>query len=201
MGCDIHGTVELHRYDKWRGVTDIVWLVGRSYDSFGCLFGVRNSAGFAPLFDDRGFPDDASRRVDERFDEFGGKETYGSIGFHSATHCTLAEINSVDWDERAESRDRRLTVVDEDGEQQIKASYMRGVHEELTDDELARAKDGERVPVGGSDGEQHYAVHRMMRRKDALSGAWEWLLFEYLPVLAQRVESESDVRLTVWFDN
>jgi hypothetical protein len=92
-------------------------------------------------------------------------------------------------------------VVDEEGTKKAKASYMAGVHETLSDSELERAKDGERVQLSDTDGESRYAVHKQLTREEALSGAWEWFLFDYLDVLEQRVEDATDVRLTVWFDN
>lgn len=45
---------------------------GNSYDGLACLFGVRNSFGFRPLAEDRGFPDDASDGLRGEFAGYGG---------------------------------------------------------------------------------------------------------------------------------
>ncbi|SDT81697.1 hypothetical protein SAMN05216371_6776 [Streptomyces sp. TLI_053] len=49
--------------------------VGRDYDAFGCLFGVRNYANFRPLAAGRGLPADASAGVSARFAQL--TEWYG----------------------------------------------------------------------------------------------------------------------------
>jgi len=206
MGCDIHGAIEWYRYDGWRYVGPLIWKVGRSYDTFGSLFGVRNAARFKPLFLDRGFPENISRGTRENVEEWVGEDTtiqerLGDIDFHSATHVTLSELNDVDWSETAEDNDNRISVVDDSGQTKAKASYMAGVHESLSDAELERARSGERVELSDTDGEKRYAVHKKMTRKEALSGAWRWLIFDYLPTLTDRVQDDSEVRLVVWFDN
>jgi len=201
MGCDIHGSIEMYKYDRWRQVGRLIWFVGRSYDTFGCLFGVRNSSNITPLFPKRGFPDEKSRRLKERIEEMGGMEHLGSIGFHSPSWFTLDELDAVDWEESAEEPDQRVSVVDADGNTQIKAGYLRRLDEQLSGDEFRRVRNGERVQLPDRDGEERYAVCETLKRKHALSGAWEWLLFEYLETLADRVDDRSEIRLTVWFDN
>ena len=77
MGTDISGVVECRpRWARegggeaasWEAALDLFLLdVTRSYDAFGCLFGVRNHAGFRPFAADRGMPADASDRRVHRF--------------------------------------------------------------------------------------------------------------------------------------
>ncbi|MEV7233076.1 hypothetical protein AB0N06_03510 [Streptomyces sp. NPDC051020] len=60
MGTDIVDFIECRAswYEKgkpWSAAVDLLYM-GRSYDAFGCLFGVRNRAGFRPLAAGRGLP-------------------------------------------------------------------------------------------------------------------------------------------------
>ena len=61
MGTDIAGWIEVNVSPEdneglWLAIVDLGLLLERSYDLFGCLFGVRNYARFRPLFADRGLP-------------------------------------------------------------------------------------------------------------------------------------------------
>jgi hypothetical protein len=72
MGVDITGWVEVKPiyFDPTATADPIVpilgrwvpiihnvgFLVGRDYDTFGCLFGARNHANFIPLAAERGIP-------------------------------------------------------------------------------------------------------------------------------------------------
>jgi hypothetical protein len=127
-------------------------------------------------------------------------EHVGSIDFHSPTYFTLDELDDVDWDEYADAPDNRISVVDESGETKAKGAYMSGIHESLNEAELAKARGGERVEVSPTNGEARYAVHKRMTRREALSGAWQWILFDYMSVLADRFDNDG-VRMVVWFDN
>ena len=70
MGTDIYGGIEFRHpgvgtdwYDGEPWVTAIdLWPLydGRDYATFGCLFGVRNYAGYVPLAAGRGLPADIS---------------------------------------------------------------------------------------------------------------------------------------------
>ena len=201
MGCDIHGMVEAVPQDPDRHyiryLCPIAGVVSRSYDSFGCLFGVRNSVGFNPLFDGRGLPDEFSITGKDRVEDSGD---VGSIIFHHPTYFTYSELSEVDWSEQTERLDSRLAVVDEDGNTQMKGSYISSIHDNLTEDEKERLEDGERIELSDTNGAARYAVHKTPTRKEALSGAWQWFLFELLPTYKDRYESH-DIRVTVWFDN
>ncbi|MFD7900560.1 hypothetical protein [Streptomyces sp. NPDC059743] len=70
MGTDIHGGIEFRHpgvgtdyYDgeSWVAAMDLWPLYDQTdYAAFGCLFGVRNYAGFRPLAPGRGLPPDLS---------------------------------------------------------------------------------------------------------------------------------------------
>lgn len=105
MSTDISGMIECRPGARIWGLDDedSVWEVGidlyllnqgNAYDGLACLFGVRNSYGFRPLAEDRGFPDDASDGLREEFAGYGGSpDVYGT------TWLTWAELNATDWQE------------------------------------------------------------------------------------------------------
>jgi hypothetical protein len=105
MGADIHGHVECRatfgfaddfddEYTCWEAAVDLDFLyAGRSYTAFGCLFGVRNHAGFRPLAEGRGLPADVAAETRRPYDEWAGA--------HSATWIGRPELADADWDERA----------------------------------------------------------------------------------------------------
>lgn len=116
MGCDIHGRVEVDRASKfddeegwWSVASHLSPFVGRRYDAFGCLFGVRNNAGFEPIAADRGIPDDAARKTREAHESWGRDA-------HSESFITYAELQDVDWWNPAGKLDGRYSVLDENKE-------------------------------------------------------------------------------------
>ncbi|OMI39808.1 hypothetical protein [Streptomyces sparsogenes] len=63
---------------------------GNDYTAFGCLFGVRNHAGWAPVAAGRGLPDDASAQVRRDY------EQWAPLGaLHSATWVTWQELEAL----------------------------------------------------------------------------------------------------------
>ncbi|MGW7461350.1 hypothetical protein ACWGIO_27150, partial [Streptomyces sp. NPDC054797] len=83
MSTDVSGMIECRPGARLWGPDDedSVWEVGidlfllnrgNAYDGLACLFGVRNSYGFRPLAEDRGFPDDASDGLRGEFAGYGG---------------------------------------------------------------------------------------------------------------------------------
>ncbi|GHJ91621.1 hypothetical protein SNE510_11400 [Streptomyces sp. NE5-10] len=77
-GCDIHGFAEcwttyrvLDAEDtKWWAAMDLDQVYGGcDHDAFGCLFGIRNHAGFRPLAAGRSLPPEASDAVRRQLDE------------------------------------------------------------------------------------------------------------------------------------
>ncbi|MEV6437464.1 hypothetical protein [Streptomyces anulatus] len=105
MSTDISGMIECRPGARIWGLDDedSVWEVGidlyllnqgNAYDGLACLFGIRNSYGFRPLAEDRGFPDDASDGLREEFAGYGGPpDVYGT------TWLTWAELDTTNWQE------------------------------------------------------------------------------------------------------
>ncbi|MEU8543769.1 hypothetical protein AB0C52_27900 [Streptomyces sp. NPDC048717] len=117
MGADIHGFIECRitygtideEAADWQPAIDLALLYGgRSYDAFGCLFGVRNRAGFRPLAQERGLPPDVSAEVRSCYED--DPDLY-----HSASWIGWEELAAVDWDEPAavERMTRRQAVKDD----------------------------------------------------------------------------------------
>ncbi|MEU9144968.1 hypothetical protein [Streptomyces sp. NPDC048349] len=207
MGTDIHGFVEcVYDVDEpWAAAIDMDLLYhGRDYDAFGCLFGVRNFAGFRPLAEGRGLPEDVSSAVRAEFEE------WGSDG-HSPTWISWAELKRVDWSEPAERVDARIHEYrrTEDGWAMYgKSAWSPRVAEVAG---LARERDPGRLvryeahdwPEGTEwpDGEDRlYRIGRLTRR-EAIAAESEWQpLWTVMETLAS-LYGDENVRLTVWFDN
>lgn len=200
MGCDIHGYVEVdkrHNRDGdpwWKAAGNLFPFVGRSYDSFGCLFGVRNYSRFDPIAPKRGIPDDAGRTVTEDY------ESWGSDA-HSASYITYSEIKAIDRSETAKDRDGRYSILDENKEPTgTKFSLVSGGASgwnEIVSENQDKIDAGE--PVPNKSGER-YIQRRKQTRGEALSGAWDWFLTDYCGLLADRFGDDA-VRVVVWFDN
>lgn len=71
MSTDVSGMIECRpgahlwgpddEHSVWHAAIDLFLLNdGNAYDALACLFGIRNSFGFRPLAEGRGFPNDAS---------------------------------------------------------------------------------------------------------------------------------------------
>jgi len=198
MGCDIHGYVEVdkrHSNDDdgwWKPAGNLFPFVGRSYDSFGCLFGVRNYAGFDPVAENRGLPANLSREVRTE------RNSWGEDG-HSDTYLTFAEVLEIDWSEQAERHDRRYSILDENKEP-TGTKFSLGPASGWTDIVEANQDaidNGKAIP--NEDGGK-YIQRRKPTREEAISGSWDWVLNEYMALLADRFDNKS-VRLVVWFDN
>ncbi|MGW6707397.1 hypothetical protein ACWGDE_21245 [Streptomyces sp. NPDC054956] len=206
MGTDIHGFVEcLDEDDRlWTAAIDIDLLYhGRDYDAFGCLFGIRNYAGFRPLAEDRGIPDDASEAVRASFAE------WGSDG-HSPTWIGWSELLRVDWSEPAARVDERIHEYrrTEDGWVMTGKSAWNPRVAEVAGLSIVREPgwlftyEAHDLPEGTEwpDGEDRlYRIGRITRdaavRRD---GSWKplWTVMETLAGLY----GPENVRLTVWFD-
>lgn len=197
MGCDIHGYVEVdkrHRQDDswWKSAGSLFPFVGRSYDAFGCLFGVRNYSQFDPVAADRGIPHNASRTVTKEYESWG-------VDAHSASYLTYEEIQDIDWQENAVAPDARYSILDENKEP-TGTKFSLGPASgwsDIVEENKEAIEAGE--PVPGPDGE-NYIQRRRLTREEALSGAWDWLLNDYMDLLADRF-GEDRVRMVVWFDN
>ncbi|MEV5981853.1 hypothetical protein [Streptomyces sp. NPDC052114] len=103
MGTDIHGGIEFRHpsagadfYDgePWVTAMDLWPLYDEvDYAAFGCLFGVRNDAGYRPLAAGRGLPDDLSGRLRE---ELASWVADGELD--GATWVSWAELAGLDPD-------------------------------------------------------------------------------------------------------
>lgn len=198
MGCDIHGRIEVNkrhdpdRDDWWLEAGRLLPFVGRSYDSFGTLFGVRNYCSMPPIAERRGFPNDAARTTREDYEDW-------CDDAHSASHVTYQELLDADWTKTAEQPDERYSILDEDKEP-TGTKFALGPSNgwtEIVQENREAIEAGE--PVAGPDGER-YIQRRVQSRRESLSGAWEWFIFEYLDKLTDRYERGA-IRLVVWFDN
>ncbi|UUU19252.1 hypothetical protein [Streptomyces sp. DSM 40750] len=105
MSTDVSGMIECRpgaqlwgpddEDSVWQAAIDLFLLNrGNAYDGLACLFGIRNSFGFRPLAEGRGFPDDASDGLRGDFAAYGGP---GDV--HGTTWLTWAELADADWQE------------------------------------------------------------------------------------------------------
>ncbi|MFF0429305.1 hypothetical protein ACFYUJ_33630 [Streptomyces sp. NPDC004520] len=133
MGADIHGFIEcrvtygtLDEEDSgWHAAIDLDLLYGgRSYDAFGCLFGVRNRAGFRPLAEGRGLPPDVTSEVRRDYES-------DPTLFHSASWIGWEELTAVDGDEAAPTPDARVREY-RDSERLGRMTRREAVHEDGT---------------------------------------------------------------------
>lgn len=181
MGTDIHGWIEISEYDRWYGIIRIQNLINRGYDMFGCLFGVKNHAGFNPVVNERGMPLDSSHEV---------KEDWWHKISESHTWIMWSEIQKIDWDEPAVKLDQRVRYYQKNANDEWEM-YMKAYSGHPPEIQLDREQS---IQIGNI----LYKVERMTRR-DALRPQWE-LLFDMMQKLANRF-GEENVRLVVWFDS
>jgi hypothetical protein len=192
MGTDIYGFVECRATyggavddedAQWHAAMDLDLLYnGRNYDAFGCLFGVRNEAGFRPLAGGRGLPAELTAEVRKQY------EAWGAHMF-DPSWVGWAELAEVDWDEPVEA------VSD-------------WVHEYIRSPEQERVRSGmsfhgrEGRPEGAEweENGKLFRVERMTRR-DAVPQDGEWApVWAVMRALAD-VHGGENVRLVVWFDS
>ncbi|MEW2178530.1 hypothetical protein AB0890_19640 [Streptomyces sp. NPDC005406] len=209
MGADIHGFIECRSRwagprDTWSAAVDLnLVYLGRDYDAFGCLFGVRNYAGFAPLAAERGLPELISDAARADFDEWASDA-------HSPSWIGWSEVKRVDWDEPAETVDRRIHEYEEVngtwvlvGKAGWSARFARAAGLPAGPSTAGDDPYGRRDwPEGAEwrDGDRLYRLERMTRREAVPpEGEWKpvWSVMEALGA----VHGDENVRLTVWFDN
>ena len=94
MGCDIHAMIEIRcphdsfpesTYEYWHNAGDP--MIGRDYELFAVLAGVRNDYGITPISEPRGMPEDSCSEIDAYSEKFG-------IDGHSHSWLTLEELRS-----------------------------------------------------------------------------------------------------------
>lgn len=112
MSTDVSGMIECRPGARlwgpddaepvWEAAIDLFLLNRRNaYDGLACLFGIRNSFGFRPLAEGRGFPDDASDGLRGEFAAYGGADDV-----RGTTWLTWAELATTDWQETDASGSR-----------------------------------------------------------------------------------------------
>ncbi|MFD3498088.1 hypothetical protein ACFWWT_19765 [Streptomyces sp. NPDC058676] len=114
MSTDIDGGIEFrhpgvgtdyYEGEAWICAMDLWPLYDETdYASFGCLFGVRNYAGYRPLAAGRGLPDDVSNGLRERL-----QPSVADGHLSGATWVTWAEIAALDPASAPEHYVGRLT--------------------------------------------------------------------------------------------
>lgn len=212
MGCDIHGYVEVNQYGWWTHSINIKSLVGRNYDMFALLFGVRNDASFIPIAPDRGLPEHVSERVKQEVEDWGE-------GGHSHSWITWKEIQGVNWNTQGTQLADRVFCY-RPGEDTAFASF--GWSSALTDEDYRALNAGQTIEKFDSIYRTTVLYRREVQKtSDALSRDWQ-CLFDLMRCLdhyhramdnlrdSRVVESravpmitedDSKVRLVVWFDN
>ena len=173
MGTDISGAIECRRAFRdppqhaggkgWEFAMNLRQLYdARDYDSFGCLFGVTNFAGFEPVAAERGLPGDVAPRT---------AELAARWPYFSPTWVSWAEIAAVDWSEPATHPDARIHeyVRGEAGEWRFQGKagqnprFARLVGMSAEEAAAARWPDGSEWP----DGDVLYRAETLTR-KDAV---------------------------------
>ncbi|MFI8186928.1 hypothetical protein OG539_02330 [Actinacidiphila glaucinigra] len=201
MGTDIYGFIEC-RWDRrldeddrrWHMAIDLAHLYnGRCYAAFGSLFGVRDTASFRPLADQRGLPSDVSREAQADSDAPG------------ASWITWAELVAADWEEVANEVDE---CVHEYRRSPDGTWEMQGRNSGLTrfaelsgiDDPHDLYRAGRTYAEGTEwpDGDRLFRIGRL-RRKDSVPDS-EWgSVWSVMRTLAD-LHGDEGVRLVVWFD-
>lgn len=113
MGCDMHEHFEVRTSEGWKRIQvreDLNWdtatpqeeeaywslplFIGRDYDLFAVLAGVRNRLNVRPIVACRGIPGDASAEVREAW-----TQAEHSPEVHSPSWLSLDELLTFDWDQ------------------------------------------------------------------------------------------------------
>lgn len=198
MGIDIHGFIEVRPWPQWPEKPDeIPWepaidldmlYVGRSYDLFGCLFGVTNYAGFAPVAEGRGLPVDVSPAVRARFEE---DQERGDAYVRWPTWMSWQDVTGIDWDEPAEQADERVHRDRRDDEGRWVPQFKAPLRVEQQNGPLVPGRTW-------VEGDIRYRVERLTRR-DAVPADSRWAPVWTVMELLSGLHDEY-CRLVVWFD-
>ena len=189
MGCDIHGAVEVKSpYSKdYDYVLNIKSLIGRDYDAYGLLFGVRNYANHEPIAEGRGLPDNISRQLKEDVEGWG-------IG-HSKSWITLDEIRKIDLEKETIELDSRIHQyrMNQSGVLESFSKFSSGG--DITNEDIERMRKGETIQK-----DNNYYRMEKLRVKDSLGKSWQ-ALFKIMEVFAEIGHKPEDIRMVVFFDN
>lgn len=216
MGCDIHLYVEKRvdgvwvSVDKWSDphgsgmdvVDEDSFYSNRNYEVFAILAGVRNSDGYVPICEPRGFPGDASPEVVCR---------WASHGEHTPGWLTLAELLAFDWTQVAT---RGGTVGSKEfarwnrwgrGRGRGPTRFSQGVsgpavvHVSLEEMEAITAAAPLVAPTANTEEEWGGTYCRVDWQEPYFRSAHDFLA-ECVPRLL-RVGAPDDVRIVFWFDS
>jgi hypothetical protein len=197
MGTDIYGWVEIMlnpggKNKSWSEVISVGVILQRSYDLFGCLFGVKNYAHFAPIAARRGIP---------AYPSFLVREAVPKAVWPS--YLTLIEAASINLDEYALYADSRLNHCSRSDSGELtchgKAFW---IPQDMPPDAMVEEDELGMLSIWHEnreweDGGRLYKSIKLQRR-DALNRDW-WTLVALMEVLGKRFGQEH-VRLVVWFD-
>lgn len=197
MGADIHGFVEHRPFPKsspeyWETVINVGNMLGRNYEMFGLLFGVRNYSGFNPIAPNRGFPKydkHQTSKSQNRIETLREHDKYGDDG-HSVSWITLEEINKIDWTKTSDVYGERIHVYDSGDTETCSFTHS----SELSDDDLKTLENNHEL-------KKNNKTYRLEKTKyfDALSDDWK-ALFDMMRALAKN-DLPKNIRLVVWFDS
>ena len=182
----IYGAVEVHVSDEWYEVINISSLLLQHGDLNGCLFGVDNYAGYAPLFPDRGLPKSCSDTLRARAEQVTDEDSHASWALWS-------ELKRIDWEEAATRNDQRVSELAREGDGErvvtkwLHEPHLQGVRDALDRDPSATVKVGDRK-----------FRRLVLRRRDCLVDTDFPLVMKLMTCLAERF-GDDGVRLTVWF--
>jgi len=184
----IYGAVEFWSEGQWLEVVDIASLLAQHIGLNGCLFGVDNHAGYAPLFADRGLPGDCSATLRTRAERFTAHD-------RRASWALWSELAGVDWEVRADDRHGPGAPGPEDGADASDAVIDKWLH----DRRWVWARDAlDRDP--DLFGQSGIRVFRRFvpKRSDCLVNTEFPLVMKLMRCLAERFGDQA-VRLVVWF--
>ncbi len=108
MGCDIHAQIERKTKYGWTSSGDPD--IGRNYEMYAVLAGVRNYDDITPIAEPRGFPDEYPEYPSQAMSAM--REEMGADA-HSLSWLTLAEIKAFDTTQEVD--DGRLVTATADG--------------------------------------------------------------------------------------
>lgn len=199
MGCDIHTYVECRVNGLWErqmpegegfSLRRGQWELGRNYMLFGILAGVRNR-DVLPISEPRGLPEDCSKEIRERHEEW-------SVDAHSTSYFLISEL--LDAREHVFEMKKYFDFKDyvsykETGKpEQWFSSYLPMDFELISNEEMDR-----RVEQAAFWGGEKLAteVTWLMKYKDVAEYFWE----KILPKMAELDPDPANVRMVFWFDN
>jgi len=120
MGCDIHAQMEKKGPSRYRWVHAGDPEIGRNYELFAVLSGVRNRNGITPISEPKGLPKDHLFNVNEDLDD----------DYHSYSWVTLKELKSFDLNQEHEDN-RYILSRDANGEISSVCADTKGEHQHL----------------------------------------------------------------------